>query len=120
MLDGLDDEACIPVTGRKALSCLASPGNSGPKAHFRYNRAMRPHAHLPAAPKVAGTTVKQWLLKQRLLHAQRLLETSEASVERIAQAAGFGNALALRQHFRSAFRTSPSDYRKRFRPAAAA
>ncbi|MCS0599466.1 GlxA family transcriptional regulator [Massilia agri] len=70
--------------------------------------------------QATGTTVKQWLLKQRLLHAQRLLETSEASVERVAQAAGFGNALALRQHFRSAFRTSPSDYRKRFRPNAPA
>ena len=70
--------------------------------------------------QATGTTVKQWLLKQRLLHAQHLLETSDVSVERVAQAAGFGNALALRQHFRPAFRTSPSDYRKRFRSAAPA
>lgn len=70
--------------------------------------------------QATGTTVKQWLLKQRLLHAQHLLETSDASVERVAQAAGFGNALGLRQHFRPAFRTSPSDYRKRFRSAAPA
>lgn len=62
-----------------------------------------------------GTSVKQWLLSQRLIHAQRLLETCDASIERIAQDAGFGTALSLRQHFRAVLRTSPSDYRKRFR-----
>ena len=62
-----------------------------------------------------GTSVKQWLLNQRLIHAQRLLETSDRSIEYIAQEAGFGTALSLRQHFRTALRTSPSDYRKRFR-----
>jgi transcriptional regulator GlxA family with amidase domain len=50
--------------------------------------------------QATGTTVKQWLLNQRLVHAQRLLETSEGSIERIAEEAGFGTALSLRQHFR--------------------
>jgi transcriptional regulator GlxA family with amidase domain len=66
-----------------------------------------------------GTSFKQWLLNQRLIHAQRLLEGSEASVEAIAHAAGFGNALSLRQHFRTVLRTSPSAYRKQFRLRAA-
>lgn len=69
--------------------------------------------------QATGTTVKQWLLNQRLIHAQRLLETSEGSIERIAEEAGFGTALSLRQHFREVLRTSPSDYRKRFRSSAA-
>lgn len=68
--------------------------------------------------QATGTSFKQWLLSQRLIHAQRLLETSDASVELIAGEAGFGNALALRQHFRTALQTTPRDYRKRFRPGS--
>jgi transcriptional regulator GlxA family with amidase domain len=67
-----------------------------------------------------GTSVKQWLLNQRLIHAQRLLETSEVSIEVVAHEAGFGTALSLRQHFRTALRTSPSAYRKLFRSSMAA
>ncbi|WP_195763676.1 GlxA family transcriptional regulator [Duganella guangzhouensis] len=62
-----------------------------------------------------GTSFKQWLLNQRVTHAQRLLETSELSMEMVAQEAGFGSALSLRQHFRAHLRTSPSDYRRQFR-----
>lgn len=62
-----------------------------------------------------GTSFKQWLLNQRTAHAQRLLEGGDASIEAVAQASGFGSALALRRQFRVALRTSPSDYRKHFR-----
>jgi len=33
----------------------------------------------------------------------------------VAQEAGFGTALSLRQHFRASLQTSPSAYRKLFR-----
>ncbi len=66
--------------------------------------------------QTTGTSFKQWLLNQRLAQAQRMLESSNASIEVVAQEAGFGTALSLRQHFRVNLRTSPSDYRKRFRP----
>jgi transcriptional regulator GlxA family with amidase domain len=65
-----------------------------------------------------GTSFKQWLLNQRVAHAQRLLETSDVSIEVVAQEAGFGSALSLRQHFRTALRTSPSVYRRQFRTGA--
>lgn len=65
--------------------------------------------------QATGTSFKQWLLNQRLAQAQRMLETSDAPIERIAHEAGFGTALSLRQHFRSALRTSPSAYRKQFK-----
>jgi transcriptional regulator GlxA family with amidase domain len=61
-----------------------------------------------------GTTVLQWLLNQRLARAQRMLETGDKAIEVVAQEAGFGSALSLRQHFRTAFNTSPSDYRRQF------
>ena len=66
-----------------------------------------------------GTSFKQWLLNQRVAHAQRLLESSDASIEMVAQEAGFGSALSLRQHFHATLRTSPSAYRRQFRAGAA-
>jgi transcriptional regulator GlxA family with amidase domain len=66
-----------------------------------------------------GTSFKQWLLNQRVTHAQRLLESSDVSIEMVAQQAGFGSALSLRQHFRATLRTSPSEYRRQFRAGAA-
>jgi transcriptional regulator GlxA family with amidase domain len=36
----------------------------------------------------------------------------------VAQKAGFGSALSLRQHFRATLQTSPAAYRKAFREQA--
>jgi transcriptional regulator GlxA family with amidase domain len=62
-----------------------------------------------------GTTVSQWLLNHRLASAQRLLETSDKALDRIAEITGFGSTVSLRQHFTSAFSVSPAAYRKQFR-----
>lgn len=64
--------------------------------------------------QATGTSFKQWLLNQRMAHARRMPEASDASIEMVAQEAGFGTALSLRQHFRTALRASPSAYRKQF------
>jgi AraC family transcriptional activator FtrA len=61
-----------------------------------------------------GTTPHQWLTHQRMLAAQRRLESSKESMEEIAQAVGFGSAATLRLRFRDAFRTTPTAYRSRF------
>jgi AraC family transcriptional activator FtrA len=65
-----------------------------------------------------GTTPLQWLLSQRVLEARRLLEESDLPIDEIAWRAGFGTAASLRDHFRRATATSPSAYRRSFRPAA--
>jgi len=70
--------------------------------------------------QATGMSFKQWLLEQRLAHARSLLETSEAPVELVAQQAGFGSALSLRQHFRTTLQTSPAAYRKQFRTSSRA
>jgi len=62
-----------------------------------------------------ATSPLAWLLEQRLELAQKLLETSGASVEVVAQKAGFGSALSLRKHFIRAFSITPGRYRKEFR-----
>jgi len=65
--------------------------------------------------QLTGTTVSHWLLAQRLALSQRLLETTQQSVETIADLAGFGSVVSLRQHFAKAFGVSPSAYRQTFR-----
>lgn len=64
--------------------------------------------------QVTGTTPLQWLLTQRLLLAQRLLETTDESIEVIAWRAGFGSAATLRHHFSREMSTSPVAYRRCF------
>ena len=65
-----------------------------------------------------GTTPLRWLLAQRVLEARRLLEESDLSVEDVAWCAGFGTAASLREHFRRATATTPTGYRRSFRPVA--
>lgn len=62
-----------------------------------------------------GTTPHQWLVGQRVLAAERLLETGDAPVEEIAQRTGFGNAATLRHHFSRARGTTPQQYRRNYR-----
>ncbi len=63
----------------------------------------------------AGTTPHQWLTHHRVLLAQRLLETSSVSIERVAELSGFVTPETLRHHFRKRVGTSPIAYRRRFR-----
>ena len=63
-----------------------------------------------------GTTPLRWLTGQRILLAQELLEETDASIDLIADRAGFGNAATLRHHFRSWRGTTPQAYRRAFCP----
>jgi transcriptional regulator GlxA family with amidase domain len=67
-----------------------------------------------------GTTPLRWLLSQRVLEARRLLEESDLSIDEVAWHAGFGTAASLREHFRRATATTPTGYRRSFRPTPAA
>jgi transcriptional regulator GlxA family with amidase domain len=70
-----------------------------------------------------GTTPQRWLVGQRVLLAQQLLEETDETVDVIADRAGFGNAATFRHHFRARRATTPDAYRRTFRsspPAAAA
>ncbi|MBG6980708.1 helix-turn-helix domain-containing protein [Pseudomonas aeruginosa] len=64
--------------------------------------------------QLTGTTVSQWLQAERLALAQRLLETTEHSVQAIAGLAGFGSAVSLRQQFSAAVGLPPLGYRRAF------
>ena len=61
-----------------------------------------------------GTTPYQWLLHQRLHRAQRMLETSESTIDVVSRECGFLNAGNLRKHFARALHTTPQAYRNTF------
>jgi AraC family transcriptional regulator, transcriptional activator FtrA len=61
-----------------------------------------------------GTTPHRWLTHQRLLAAQRALESTDASIDQVASDVGFESAITLRHHFRRAFGTPPMAWRRRF------
>ena len=61
-----------------------------------------------------GATPAAWLARQRVLHAQRMLERSDLSLEQIADESGFGSAAVLRQNFSRVLGTTPTAYRARF------
>lgn len=81
--------------------------------------AMSPRTFARRFRATTGTTPLQWLLRQRVLLAQRLLETTDEPVELVARRCGFGTAAGLRQHFRRTLSTSPLVYRRTFRPVGA-
>ncbi|QEW04607.1 GlxA family transcriptional regulator [Microbacterium lushaniae] len=66
-----------------------------------------------------GATPAAWLSRQRILHAQRLLEKTDLGLDRIAYESGFGSAAVLRQNFARTLGVTPTAYRSRFRHVAA-
>jgi len=62
-----------------------------------------------------GTTPALWVARARVRRAQRLLETTALSVERVAAEVGFRSSAVLREHFGQTVGTSPQAYRRSFR-----
>ena len=59
-------------------------------------------------------TPQQWIQRERILAAQRLLETTDDTVATIAINTGLGTATNLRHQFTAALHTTPSRYRELF------
>lgn len=66
-----------------------------------------------------GQTPMQWLTGVRVRHAQQLLETTSAGVERIGREVGFASPANFREQFRRFTGVSPQSYRNTFRERAA-
>ncbi len=76
--------------------------------------AMSPRTFARRFLATTGTTPYQWLLRQRVQLAQRLLEVSDLSIEAVADHSGFCTAANLRKHFSRMVHTSPQNYRRTF------
>lgn len=65
--------------------------------------------------ETTGLTPGAWLIQERINRAQELLETaSAASLDDIADWAGFQSQATFRHHFRAKLGTTPSQYRQQF------
>jgi transcriptional regulator GlxA family with amidase domain len=81
---------------------------------------MAPRTFARRFQQETGTTPYRWILRQRVLRAQELLEATDETVDTIAWRTGFGTAAALRHQFVRALGTTPNAYRRAFRGPKAA
>jgi transcriptional regulator GlxA family with amidase domain len=82
--------------------------------HLANRAVMSPRTFARRFQATLGTTPYQWVLQQRILLAQRLLETTNEPVERVAIRCGFRSAATFRLHFHRLLSTSPQAYRNTF------
>ncbi|GAA3773190.1 helix-turn-helix domain-containing protein [Streptomyces phyllanthi] len=76
---------------------------------------MSPRTFARRFQQETGTTPYRWILGQRVLLAQRLLEATDETMDAIASRTGFGAAAALRHQFVRSLGTTPQAYRRTFR-----
>ncbi|MGW7379547.1 helix-turn-helix domain-containing protein [Streptomyces sp. NPDC054794] len=81
---------------------------------------MAPRTFARRFQQETGTTPYRWILRQRVLLAQELLEGTDETMDAIAARTGFGTAAALRHQFVRALGTTPNAYRRAFRGPEAA
>jgi transcriptional regulator GlxA family with amidase domain len=62
-----------------------------------------------------GVPPGEWLRRERLRLAQRLLERTDDAIEVVARRAGYDAAVTMRAQFAARLRTSPRAYRQTFR-----
>lgn len=66
-----------------------------------------------------GSTPLRWLAAQRLDEARRLLETTDLSIEQIAELSGLGTGGNLRLHLARRLGVTPTAYRRTYQGASA-
>ena len=78
--------------------------------------AMSPRTFARRFVSATGSAPYQWLLRQPVPRklARRLLESSDLSIEAVAEEGGFQTASNLRKHFGRVVHTSPKAYREAF------
>jgi AraC family transcriptional activator FtrA len=91
-----------------SLETLSARSTMSPRTFSRRFRA------------ATGTTPLRWVTTQRITLAQRLLESTDLSVDLVAERSGLGTAASLRLHFQRQLRTSPQAYRRTFQSAEVA
>jgi transcriptional regulator GlxA family with amidase domain len=99
LLDWLVENLDQPIT----VDDLATRAHMAPRTFARRFKAE------------TGVTPHDWLTRQRVLLARRLLEDTELAIEAVANHSGFGDAVNLRHHFTRRVGATPQAYRRTFR-----
>lgn len=112
MISADEDDDLLDETLAWARRRLGEPLTVEQLAH---RAAMSPRTFARRFHDATGTTPHQWLTTERVRFAQRLLESTDRSIDWIASDAGFGTAANMRQHFQRAIGVPPGRYREAFR-----
>jgi AraC family transcriptional regulator, transcriptional activator FtrA len=114
-IDAVSESSALDATLDWALQKIEEPLSVHDLAR---HASMSPRTFARRFRSVTGTTPLQWLVHQRVIAARRLLETTDLSVDLIAERTGFGSAPTMRLHFARIVGTSPQSYRQTFRRGA--
>ncbi len=109
---GIDADAEVGSVVEHALAHLGDPRLDVDALAARANMSRRTFDRRFRG--VVGDSPLQWLLQQRVLRAQRLLESTDLPVDAVARSVGFADAVALRPHFRRTVGVAPAVYRGSF------
>jgi AraC family transcriptional activator FtrA len=109
--------ACAPSGAVAPVMDWARAGISRPLrvGDLAKRAAMSERTFLRHFTAQVGIGPKQWLRRERVSVAQRLLETSGKPLEVVAEASGFASVTALRAAFHDTVGAPPSHYRRQFR-----
>jgi transcriptional regulator GlxA family with amidase domain len=77
--------------------------------------AMSPRTLTRRFRSALGMPPGEWLQRERIRLAQRLLERTDDPVERVARRAGYDSPATMRAQFAARLHTSPRGYRRTFR-----
>lgn len=110
----------LEVTGTGPIAELCAWVKANPQEEFTLEDmaarcSMSPRTLTRHFRDSTGTTPLQWVLTARMEDARHLLETTDISVDEVAERCGFGTTLNLRTHFRRRLDTTPTAYRRNFR-----
>jgi transcriptional regulator GlxA family with amidase domain len=112
------DTPVVPEPG--GLSALLDWGRANldagiTAADLATRGAMSPRTLTRRFRSALGMPPGEWLQRERLRLAQRLLERSDAPVDIVARRAGYDSAVTMRAQFAARLHTSPRAYRQTFR-----
>ncbi|GAA2140878.1 helix-turn-helix domain-containing protein [Kitasatospora kazusensis] len=107
-----DRDDPLAVVRSAVLASLETPWTVGQLAKLAM---MSERSFARRFTEATGTSPLRWLLEQRVLTAQRLLEETDLLVDEIAVRCGFGSAVSLRPAFVRRVGVAPREYRRAFR-----
>ena len=109
-----------PHAGHRASATLLDWARANLDAGYRWTTlahhgAMSTRTLTRPLPRDVGMSPAEWLRRERLRLAQRLLETTGDPIEIVARRAGYESPTTMRAQFADRLHTSPRAYRRTFR-----